>query len=857
MRFLRIAGHRLRSLFVRGRREAELETEIGLHLAALTRELRAEGMSEAEAAREARRRFGPVEKTKEECRDERRVNLVEDLMRDARFAIRMFRRSPGFTITALASLTLAIGANTAIFQFFEAVRLRPLPVERPEELMNIRIVGDRSGNFRGRNGEYSYAQWDELRRRQTSFTAVMAYGDTAFNLSPSGEIRAVEGLRVSGNFFHALGVNARVGRVFADADDVPNCGWNGAVISHAFWRREFGGDPNVLSRTLSVDGHTVPVIGVTPPGFFGVEVGRSFDLAVPICTRPNSEIENRTFFFLSVLGRLRPDVTSEVARQQLRSLSTGLFDATVPPSYQPDAQANYRKLVLDPIPGGGGKSEFRDSLSRPLDYLLGMVGLVLLLACANLSNMMLARATSREHEFAVRRSMGATQARLIQQVLVESLILSAAGALVGAFAAPFIGRVLMSMLSTPTDPLIVDFDVNTRVFGFSILLSGAATLLFGLAPALRAARTAARGATEGRATLVFRRLLLGAQVALSMVLVTAALLFARSFRNLQTASPGFDAHGILVAHVFLNDERYPAAARPATVDRLGERVRAIPGVTAIARASIIPMGGSSSGQDARLVGSEVTKNTRMSVVSGGYFQTMKMRVLAGRDFNAADVPESTPVAIVNEAFARDHVGGGEIIGRSVRLVGSAAVSPPTLIVGVVANSKYESLMEVSGPIIYLDDRQRAVGDTRIRMVIRASGDLGAVAGEVRRIVGEMDPLLSLRFTVLATQLEESVLRERLMAALTGAFGGVGMILALTGVFGVTAYVVSRRHREFGVRIAMGATSGTIVRMILKELALVLAAGIAAGGVWRWPWACQPRLFSSVCRRSTAGPSRRS
>lgn len=831
MRLLRIARHRCLSLVRRRRRETELDHEIALHLEALIREARAEGLNEEEAVKEARRRFGSIDKAKEECRDERRVNLIEDLIRDARFALRMLWKSPGFTLTALASLTLGIGANAAIFQFFEAVRLRPLPVTRPEELINIGIVGERRGNFRGRNGEYSYALWDELRRRQTSFKAVVAYGDSGFNLSPSGEIRGANGLRVSGNFFRELGVGAIVGRVFEDADDRPGCGWDAAVISHAFWQREFGASRDVLSRTLVVDGHTVPIIGVTPPGFLGVEVGRSFDLALPICTRPAAEIENRTVFFLSVLGRLRPDVTPEAARQEMRAISPALFEATLPSSYQPDSQAAYRRLILDTSPGAGGKSEFRDEITAPLDYLLGMVALVLLLACANLSNMMLARATSREHEFAVRRSMGATQWRLVQQVMVESVVLSSMGAIIGGLLAPVIGRTLVAMLSSPADPIVIDFHLNARVFLFSVFVAGVATLLFGLPPALRAARAAVRGATEGRATMTFRRALLAAQMALSMVLVTAALLFARSFHNLQTTKPGFDPEGVLVAHVFLAEDRYPTGARGAVIDDLAGRVRAIPGVVSVARSAIIPMGGSSMGQDAKLEGSTQVENTRMSVVSEGYFDVMRMRLLEGRDVAVTDRPESAPVAVVNEELARRLSGGRDsVVGRRIRFTGSAETSPPTLIVGVVANSKYASLLEPASPIVYLSDRQRSPRDTRIRMVIRTSSAVDSLIAPVRRVVTDLDPRLNMRFTVLSRQLEESVLRERLMAALTSAFGALGLVLALTGVFGVTAYVVSRRHREFGVRLAMGARPIDIVRMVLADLAFVLSLGIATGGV---------------------------
>jgi putative ABC transport system permease protein len=831
MRMLRVVKQRLRSLFVRGRRERELDREITLHLDALTRELMDEGMPKVEAAREARRRFGPLDKTIEECRDERRVNVVEDLVRDARFALRMFRKSPGFTVTALVSLALGIGANTSMFQLFEAVRLRALPVERPEELRIIRMHGgDIGGNYRGRNAQFTNSLWEEIRRQQTSFSSLLAYGDMPLNLSPNGEIRNAEGLRVSGDFFNALGLKAQIGRLFTPEDDRPGCGYEGAVVSHRFWRGELGGDPAVLSRELTLEGHRVPVLGVTPPGFLGVEVGRSFDVALPICSASAHDLASRTYFFLSIMGRLRPEVTEAASRTELAHLAPTVFAATVPLTYQPADQETYRAMKLDIAPGASGQSEFRESLSQPLVYLLAVVALVLLLACANLANMMLARATAREHEFAVRRSMGATSFRLIQQVMIESLLLAIAGAAIGSLIAPTVGRTMVAMLSTARDPIVVPLDPSPQVFLFAAAAATLATLLFGLAPAVRAGRAATRGASEGRGTLAFRRALLGGQVALCMVLLTAARLFTQSFENLHVVSPGFDAEGVLVASVFLDGARYPAEGRAAAVETLFERVKALPGVSSVARSSIIPIGGAQWGRSARAGASEAPRDVYLSAISEGYFGTMRMPLLGGRDFAATDLRQTPLVAIVNETFARTFFNGRNPVGETVRLTGSESQDPPALIVGLTADSRYASLTEPFEPIVYVPDRQRPVTATSVRLLIRSSTDAAALVNTVRRAVLELDPQSNLRFTVLRTQLEESILRERLLAALTGGFGVLGMVLALTGVFGVTAYVVSRRYREFGVRMALGATPGDVLRMVLREIAVVVVAGITAGAV---------------------------
>lgn len=827
MRRIRIIGHRLRSLFRGNRQEDELAREIELHVEQLTKELVAGGMNERDAQREARRQFGSLEITKEECRDMRRVGPVDGIFREIGFALRLFRKSPGFTFTAVASLVLGIGANTAVFQLFEAVRLRSLPVERPEEIVSIRITGEgRSGNFRGRNGQFTYAVWDEVQRRQHSFASVFAYGDTAVNLSPAGEQRNAEGLWVSGSFFTALGVRPHLGRLLSAEDDRPGCGMPGVVISHAFWQREFGADPAVLSRTLLMERHNVPILGVTPPEFFGVEVGRRFDVAIPICSAPAADLKNRMFWFLTVMGRLRPGVTEGAARAELQSLSPGVFESTVPP-YSTAHQALYKKMLLDLEPGAAGQSGFREAYQRPLTYLLCMVALVLLLACANLANMMLARASAREHEFAVRASLGASRWRLIRQVLIESLLLAATGAALGALVAPVIGRAVITMLSTARDPIFIALDTNGRVLAFTIISAFAATLFFGLAPALRAGRANARGSSDSRERVAFRQVLLVTQVALCMVLLTTALLFSRSFRNLLTTSPGFESHGILVANVFFDAARYPAERRRPVIDDLHQRVTAIPGVSNVARNSVIPISGSGWDRGVRIGPTDPVKDVNLTSVSEGYFRVMNTPLLAGRDFNSNDRPGTAPVAIVNQAFARAFFDGRNPVGKTFRLDGP---EPPFEIIGLASDSRYRTLSEEFTPIAFFADTQRPIPDLRLRFMIRTSGKPEALINSVKGALLDADPQLSMRFVVLQSQVEESVLRERLMAALTGAFGVLGAMLALTGIFGVTAYLVSRRYREFGVRIALGATASGIVRMILGEVTLMLFAGIILGGL---------------------------
>lgn len=827
MRQVRLFGIRLRSLFRRGRQEEELAREFEIHLEELTRELVASGMSEPAARREAMRQFGPRELLKEECRDMRQVHLVEDLVRDIGFSLRLLRKSPGFTIAAVASLVLGIGANTAMFQLFEAVRLRSLPVERSEELVMIHIRGEgRSGNFRGRNSQFTYPVWDALQRDQKSFAGLLAYGDTPLNLAPSGELRNVDGLWVSGSFFPLLGVRPYMGRLLGPEDDRPGCGSSGVVISHAFWQREFGGDAAVLSRTLPIDGRAVPILGVTPPAFFGVEVGRRFDVAMPLCSASESTLRDRMLWFLSVMGRLKPGVSEDTARAELRALSPAVFEATVPP-FQPHLQSLYAKLQLDVEPGSTGQSGFRESLQRPLTLLLCVVVFVLLLACTNLANMMLARASAREHEFAVRRSLGASRWQLMRQVLMESLMLAITGAALGAIAAPAISRAFVAMLSTARDPIYLPLEFDWTVSGAAIAAAVLATLLFGSAPALRAGSADTRGSSANREKYFFRRVLLGAQAAFCMVLLTSALLFASSFRNLMTASPGFDAEGMLVASVFLDTKRYPAERRTPVIEDLQERVRAIPGVLAVARSYVIPISGSGWDRGARVSVSDSPQIVNLTSVSEGYFRVMNAQLLAGRDFNRSDRPTTAPVAIVNQAFARTFFSGQNPVGKTFQLDGP---EPPFEIVGLVTDSKYRALSENWTPIAYLAASQEQPPRTTVRFLVRSSGSPEHLIHPLKQAVLGVDAQLFMRFTILQSQIEESVLRERLMAVLFGAFGVLGAMLALTGVFGVTAYIVSRRYREFGVRIALGSTRGGIVRLVLHEIAAVLMGGIFLGAL---------------------------
>ena len=449
------------------------------------------------------------------------------MLNDLRYAFRQLLKSPGFTVVAVLTLALAIGANTAIFQLLDAIRLRSLPARKPQELALVKIA-DMTGARGSFNSPYPAVTnplWERIRDTQQAFTGMLAWSADRFNLATSGEPRFARSLWVSGDFFRVLGIQPVLGRVFTAADDRRGNGFAGAIISFPFWQREFGGDSSVIGRKLTLDGHTVEIIGVTPASFFGLEIGRSFDVAVPISSEAilfgaNNRLEGGTTWWLTLMGRLRPEWSIERATAHLSSISPGIFEATLPANYPSANVTNYLGFKLAAVPAGTGVSSLRQTYSRPLWLLLAIAGLVLLIACANLANLLLARASARERELAVRQALGASRGRLIRQLMSESLLLAVVGAILGWLMARMLSRLLVAFLSTEGNALFVDLHLDWRVFAFTSGLAGLTCILFGLMPAQRGARTSSgealkaggRGMTASRERFGLRRALVVSQV---------------------------------------------------------------------------------------------------------------------------------------------------------------------------------------------------------------------------------------------------------------------------------------------------------------------------------------------------------
>src|SRR5487761_1898909 len=684
--------------------------------------------------------------------------MLQNLYQDARHGLRLLLLNPGFALVAILSLALGIGANTAIFQLLDAVRLRMLPVQHPEQLATVRIEPFSGGGaFFNRYAEITNPQWELIRAQQQGFSGIFAWAPDQLNLARGGEIRMAKVIWVSGEFFDVLGVRPEAGRLFSTADDKRGCAVH-AIASDGFARRQYGAPGAALEKSLTLDGHPVDIIGVTRPEFFGVEGGRTFDLAIPICADPvihgeGARLDVRTDWWLAIMSRLKPGWTVERASAQMTAISPALFEATLPPTYQADDAKTYLADKLKVFPAGNGLSELRDDASKPLWILLALAGLVLLIACANLANLMLARASTREKEIAVRLALGASRGRLIRQLLSESLLLACAGSLCGVALAGILSRVLVAMISTGEGEVFLDLSADSRMLEFTAALAVFTCILFGLAPALRATRSSpaasmrasGRGMTPSRERFGLRRALVVAQVALSLVLLVGALLFAGSLRNLMNLNAGFRQDGILVTNLGFGSLNIPKERRIEYRRQIVDKIRAIPGVAAAANANILPLSGSVWRQQIHIDGKK-QPSAFLTRVMPGYFATLETPILAGRDFNDHEVATGVQVAIVNEAFTKKYYGGANPLGKIFGLEGGKG-QPNHLfeVVGLVKNAKYRSLREEPEPVAFFPEDQDKTPGEDANILIRSTLPLTAVMTAVKRGMAEISPEIDIEF----------------------------------------------------------------------------------------------------------------
>jgi predicted permease len=836
---------RVASLFRRRALDSQLDEELRFHLDMETEANRRRGMTAEAAEQAAHREFGGVAQTKEIYRDRRGLPMLELLLRDLPYGLRTLRRSPGFTAIAVLSLGLGIGANTAIFTLIDAVMLRSLPVRSPNELVAIGNTARPGGmSFGPVNVElFSLPLYLRLRDRNSVFTGVFASGrvDHLTVRIDGGGDEPIRGRIVSANFFDVLGVEPALGRTFVNDGDRPTGANPVVVIAYDYWQKRFARDPAVLGRTVKLNGALVTVVGVGSRGFTGEVVGDAADVWIPLSMQaavsPGYDwFEKPDGNWLLLMGRLRRGVGLAQARAQIGTLAIqGAIDLTGGSLSADEARDVWRKGVTVE-PGGRGFSALRSQFSRPLLTLMIVVGLVLLIACANVANLLLARATSRRKEISVRLAIGASRERLVRQLLTESVLLAALGGAAGLFLA-FAGTPLfLRMAAGGGSPVPLDVHPNTAMLAFTAGISLLTGILFGLTPALRSTRVDLSSALKesgrgvaGNSGWRLGKLLVVAQVALSLLLLVGAGLFVRSLMNLETLDVGYSRSHIAVLRVDPTASGYPLPQQLPLTRRLLEHLRSIPGVTGVTVSENGIFGGTDSGSSGFQV--EGYTSTRkedlvasVDQIGPHYFSVVGVPILAGRDFDERDVAGSAHVAVINQTMARFYFGNRDPVGQAIVDDGTRYT-----IVGVAKDMKERALKSVTERRYYLPFYQITDRIYGFNFEMRTRGDAAQTIAAIRRETQAFDGNLKiLSLAPVSRLIDQSITDERLIAELSGFFGALALLLAATGLYGVMAYAISRRASEIGLRMALGADRASVIAMVLRETFVLVAVGIAIG-----------------------------
>jgi putative ABC transport system permease protein len=828
------------------RNDLDLEQELRLHLELAAEDARRAGGPPELAHRAAAIRSGGLTQAMESLRDQRGLPWLADLPGDLRYACRVLARHPGFTASAVLSLALAIGANTAIFSLINSLMLGRLPVRAPEELVELasRYPGDPRVNA------FAWKHYEHFRDGNHVFSDLVGVSPWRFPVSGDGfDTDALDGEYVVGAFFPALGVQPAIGRLIGPQDDHPGAADAAvAVVSWSFWKSRFNLDPAILGKRISVNGVPAAVVGVTPQAFFGLQVGFRTDVWVPVAMEPMvqqpSRLADRSLA-MKLVGRLKRGMSIEQARAEMSVLDKARIEEISKASHDP----LWSQAKIELVPAGAGFSTLRDQFAKPLQLLMAVVIVLLLIACMNVASLLMARGAARPRELALRVSLGAGRFRLVRQVLTESLLLSVVGSVIGLFLAHFgadaLVRILASgrrMVGLERVDLQVQPDVHVLLFTIGVaLLTG---FLFGLAPAWQAlafvpasSLREAGGAREPRARRLLGQSLVVTQVALSVVLLSAAGLFVRHLSNLRHVDLGFNRDSVLLLTLDSRGSGYSPSQLSSLYRELLGRLQAIPGVHAATVSAITPIEGPAASRFANVEGlqerPEGRRRLSLNWVGPRYFETLGTPWVAGRDFTFEDEGHP-PVAIVNQALARYYFSEGGALGKHITFEGD---DRPYQIVGVAGDAKYASLHAAAPRTVYLNAFQAG---SISQLAVRTSVAPPAVAGDVRRMV--RDGLRNVRLahvTTLADQVDASIVPERLIAALSGLFGALGAALAAIGLYGLLAYTVARRTNEIGVRMALGATAGDVTRMVVKGALGLVSAGLAIGvpiATWSRPLA---------------------
>jgi predicted permease len=827
---------------------SELQEEMQLHLDLRRQQQVEAGFAPNDAADAAHRRFGNPTLLRERSYTAWGWNWLEGLMQDVFYGLRAMLRSPSVTIVALLSLALGIGANTAIFSLMDAVMLRSLPVKDPGQLMLLGPADARgiTDDF-GRTDLFSYPFYRQMRQQNRVFTDVAAFFSIPNDVHGSvegGESEPMHVQLVSGTYFSTLGVPALRGRMFTDADDRVQGGNPVAIVSYSWWKRRLARDPDVLNRRLDLGSITYTIIGVAPPEFFGTTVGQSPDIWIPLSMQ--GQVPPHYWGYtdnfsegLEVFGRLKPGVSIAQATINVnllfRQILLGFRGSS--PSAKDIARLKAAHLELTSL--ATGLSTLRRQFSQPLKLLMGIVGLVLLIACANIANLLLARSTARAREFAVRQALGAQRARLVRQLLTESLMLAIVGGALGVILATAASHLLLRMVSNGAEAVPLNLSIDPRMLLFTLAITLATALLFGTIPAFRATRlelTATlkdgRGTTGSRARSPLARALVISQVAFSLVLVVAAGLFLRTLVNLGRADTGFNKENVLRLDIDASSAGYKSDdPRLRTLyEQIEAEVNALPGVRA-ASFSTITFHEGAWDSPIFVVGYHVNpeNDVKHNVVGNGYFATMQIPLLAGRTFGPQDTPTSQKVAVISEGIARKFFPAGSPIGRHYGYGDPNDATNDLEVIGVVKDVKAASLKE--DPDEWMLDYLPAVQRTLYMndFEVRYTGDFGAIAAAVQRTIHEIDRNLPIsNVTTLDEQVARSYTNQRVVAQLSTFFGLLAVFLSAIGIYGLMSYVVSRRTNEIGIRMALGAARANVRWLVLREVLILVAIGVAIG-----------------------------
>lgn len=775
---------------------------------------------------------------------------MESLIQDLKFGLRMLTKNFSFTVLAILTLALGIGTNTALFSLTDQVLFRSLPVKNSSELVILRSPGPLEGRITSdgdRSTSFSYPLYKDIRDRNNVFAGLLARFPISVSLSSNDQTERVDGELVSGNYFEVLGVEPALGRVFTQDDDKTPGAHPVVVLSHKYWTRRFNNDASILNKAMTVNGQVMTVIGVSRAGFSGVQIGQLPDLFVPLNMKakmtPNWDgLDSYKDSYLSLIGRLKPGLTISQAQTNIEPIYRAILQDSLPKmaNWGEETQKRYveKKILLDP--GENGRQILQKDIKQPLYILMGIAGLVLLIACTNVANLLIVRGASRQREIAVRMALGASRMRIVRQFLIENLMLFLLSGVIGLLVAAWSYSILVTMIPASFAALNLSTEFNTRLLVFNLFISITTGLFFGLLPAFRATnlnlettlREQGLRSSNNISQARFRKVLVVSQIFFTMILLVIAGLFARSLTNLQKLDIGVKADQVIAFSIAPELNGYTPERTQILADNIREAIKTVPGVNGVTGSILSLLSGNNASSNISIEGYQPAPNENIDIyenwIGPDFFATLGIPLLSGREFNQSDTAQSTKVAIINETMAKQFFPNQDPIGKRFGFGAGSNVKADVEIVGVVKDSKHGSVREEKQPFLFIPFTQNK-GLGSLTFYLRTSQDLNSLSSTLRNEVARFDsnlPIFDLKS--LPQQINESLFTDRTMMFLSICFGLLAATLAAIGLYGVMSYAVTSRTREIGIRLALGATRSNISWLILKEVVLMISLGLIAG-----------------------------